>query len=93
MNYSFTDAKQKLFIEHGVDHVPCPVGAHYVHGKVERKIREVKKSVSIAIQNERLSVVQWETLMVQIGNIINNMPIGIRNKVTDLMRKLSRILL
>ena len=84
MNYSFTDAKQKLFIEHGVDYVPCPVGAHYVHGKVERKIREVKKSVSIAIQNERLSVVQWETLMAQIGNSINNMPIGIRNKVTDL---------
>ena len=84
MRYSFVDAKQKLFVEYGVDYVPCPVGAHYVHGKVERKIREVKKSVSISIQNERLSVVQWETLMAQIGNSMNNMPIGLRNKVSDL---------
>ena len=84
MSYSFVDAKQKLFVEHGVDYIPCPVGAHYTHGKVERKIREVKKSVSITIQNEKLSVVQWESLMAQIGNSMNNMPIGIRSKVSNL---------
>ena len=63
MRYSFTDSKQKLFIEYGVEYIPCPVGAHYVHGKVERKIRQVKKCVGFNIQNERLSIVQWETLM------------------------------
>ena len=84
MAYSFVDAQQKLFVEHGVDYIPCPVGAHYIHGKVERKIREVKKSVSIAVQNDRLSIVQWETLMAQIGNSINNMPIGLKSKVSNL---------
>ena len=84
MTYSFSDAKQKLFVEYGVDYMPCPVGAHYVHGKVERKIREVRKSVEIAAKNERLSVVQWETLMAQISNSINNLPIGLKNRVSDL---------
>lgn len=84
MTYSFVDTKQKLFVEYGVDYIPCPVGAHYVHGKVERKIREVRKSVEIAVQNARLSVVQWETLMAQIANSINNLPIGLKSRVSDL---------
>ena len=50
MTYSFADAKQKLFVEYGVDYMPCPVGAHYVHGKVERKIREVRQSVHFCCQ-------------------------------------------
>ena len=84
MRYSFVDTKQRLFNEHGVDYIPCPVGAHYMHGKVERKIREVRKSVEIVVQNERLSVVQWETVMAQIGNSINNLPIGLKNRISDL---------
>ena len=84
MSYSFVDTKQRLFNEDGVDYIPCPVGAHYMHGKVERKIREVRKSVQIVVQNERLSVVQWETVMAQIGNSINNLPIGLKNRISDL---------
>ena len=45
MEYSFIDVQQNLSIEHGVDFKPCPVGAHNVHGKVERKIKQVKKSL------------------------------------------------
>ena len=70
--------------EFGVEYMPSPVGAHYNHGKVERKIREVKKCVQISAENERLSIVQWETLMSQIGNNINNLPIGLRNKVSNI---------
>ena len=84
MSYSFTDCKQKLSNEYGVQYLPCPVGAHYVHGKVERKIRQVKKCVNIHIQNERVSIVQWETLMQSISNSINNLPIGLKNKTEDL---------
>ena len=84
MRYSFTDVKQKLAFEYDVDYSPCPVGAHYVHGKVERKIQEVKKSVNICVQNERLSHIQWETLMHQIANSINNLPIGLKNLTSDL---------
>jgi hypothetical protein len=79
MNYSYTDTKQRLSFQYGVDFSPCPVGAHYVHGKVERKIREVKKSVDIHVHNQRLSTLQWETLMHQISNSINNLPIGLKN--------------
>ena len=67
MRYSFTDTKHRLFEGYGVDYRPCPVGAHYMHGKVERKIKEVKKSVQINVQNERLSLIQWETLMHPIA--------------------------
>ena len=67
MKYSFTDTKNRLFTEYDVDFRTCPV-----HGKVERKIKEVKKSVQINVKNERLSLIQWETLMHQISNSINN---------------------
>ena len=62
----------------------CPVGAHYVHGKVERKIKQVKKCVDTNVNKERFSAMQWETLMAQISNSINNLPIGLKNKVEDL---------
>ena len=74
MEDSFSDIKHKLSVEYGVEYSPCPVGAHYVHGKVERKIREIRRSMEINIENERLSVIQWETLMQQICNSINNLP-------------------
>ena len=76
MTYSYVDSKQILFTIAGVEYKPCPTGAHYVHGRVERKIREVKKSVQISVENQRLSIVRWETLMAQIANSANNMPIG-----------------
>ena len=41
MTLSFYDIHNKLN-EFGVDFQPCPVGAHYMHGKVERKIKDVK---------------------------------------------------
>ena len=84
MNYSFIDAKQQLSSEFGVQYIPCPVGAHYVHGKVERKIRQVKSSLTVNMVNERLSIIQWETLMQQLSNSINNLPIGLKSKVEDI---------
>ena len=83
MEYSFVDSKQILSVEHGVDFSPCPVGAHNFHGRVERKIREVRKSVQVSVQKERLSIVQWQTLMSQISNSINNMPIGLKSKPSN----------
>ena len=81
MTYSFTDSKQRLSVEYGVQYMAFPVGAHYVHGKVEREIRDIKKCIKINVQNERLSIIQWETLMCCISNSINNLPIGLGNKV------------
>ena len=52
--------------------------------KVERKIQHIKNSIVKNIHKERLSTLQWETLGIQITNSINNMPIGLGNKVESL---------
>ena len=84
MVLSFSDIQQKLSVEYGVSFKPCPVGAHYVHGKVERKIRMIRSSIDKELNNQRLSLVQWETLGQQIANSINNLPLGLGNKCSDL---------
>ena len=55
MKLTFRDIQQKLS-EFGVDFQPCPVNAHYMHGKVERKIRHVKETFSKHLQNQRMSL-------------------------------------
>ena len=80
MVISFTDLQQKLSVEYGIDFNTCPVGAHYVHGRVERKIQDIKRSLSLIEQN-RLSIIQWESLGQQVANGINNMPIALGNEV------------
>ena len=45
MIITFTDVRTKLH-KFGVDYEVCPVGAHYMHGKVERKIQHVKQNFS-----------------------------------------------
>ena len=35
MIISFSDLQNKISTEYGIDFKTCPVGAHYVHGKVE----------------------------------------------------------
>ena len=84
MTISFYDLKHKLETEYGISFEACPVGAHYVHGKVERKIQQVKKSIEKEVVLQRLSILQWETLCCQIANSINNLPIGLGNKTEDL---------
>ena len=79
MILSFSDIKHKISFEYGVNFETCPVGAHYVHGKVERKIREIKRSLARNMNKQRLSVLQWETLIQQICNSINNVPIRLGN--------------
>ena len=83
MVISFSSIQHKLSCEYGVEFEPCATGAHYIHGKVERKIQQVKKSLMKTLDNNRLSVIQWETLAIKIANNINNLPIGIGNKTKD----------
>ena len=80
MVISFIDLQHRLSVEYGIDFKTCPVGAHYVHGKVERKIQDIKKSFAL-IEKNRLSIIQWESLGQQVANGINNMPIALGNKV------------
>ena len=72
MILSYTDLCQKLSTDYGVEFKTCPVGAHYVHGKVERKIQQVKKSLDKSFDKSRLSILQWETMAQQVSNSINS---------------------
>ena len=55
-----------------------------MHGKVERKIREINSSIEKSTINHRLSMLQWETLASSISNQINNLFIAIGDVVGDL---------
>ena len=83
MEICFSDVSNALH-EYGVSYELSPVGAHYMHGKVERKIRHIRDSFSKTLQNEKLSNIQWETLGDQVANAINNQPIAIGNVTQDL---------
>ena len=76
MMFSFRDAQQKLHIDNQVEFQTCPVGGHNMHGKVERKIRSIQESINKSLHNERLSVLQWETMVCQISNSINDLPLA-----------------
>ena len=80
MAISFIDIKHRLSFEYGVDFQTCPVGAHYMHGRAKRKILEVQRSMT-KVGHERLSIIQWETLLASIANTVNNLPLGLGNKV------------
>ncbi len=73
----FWDIRFKLHQSKSIDFEVCPVGGHNFNGKVERKIREIKKSITKAVSNCRLSLLQWETLGATIANSINNMPLAL----------------
>ena len=44
------------------------------------KIQDIKRSFKKNVNKNRLSVLQWETLVQQISNSINNVHIGLGNK-------------
>ena len=55
-----------------------------MHGRVERKIRHVKESLEKTVHNERLSVIEWETIGAEVSNSINDLPITLHNWSQDL---------
>ncbi|XP_057310088.1 uncharacterized protein LOC130648085 [Hydractinia symbiolongicarpus] len=83
MKLNFTDIKNALHLKMNVQFKTCPVGGHNFHGKVERKIKEIKASIEKNAHNERLSILQWETLSSIISNTINDLPLALENFVSD----------
>ena len=55
-----------------------------MHGRVERKIRQVRESLARALSNDRLGVLQWETLAATIANSIDNLPLSLGSRKADL---------
>ena len=66
-----------------VDFDTCPVGGHNFNGKVERRIRHVKESLEKNVSNQRLSILQWETISAEIANAVNDLPLALGNIVSD----------
>ena len=82
LRLNFKNIQNRLFCDVQVEFDVCPVSGHHMHGKVERKIREIKKSLSINLHNERLSVLHWETIASQIASTINDVPLAVQG-LTD----------
>ena len=84
MSLNMCNMRGALKRECGVDFDKCPVGGHNYQGKVERKIRVIKESISETAHLQRLTTLQWETLCSEIANSINNHPVAIGNETQDL---------
>ena len=70
-----------------VDFVTCPVGGHNYNRKVECRIKRVKESLEKTISNQRLSVLQWETVAADVSNAINDLPLALGNIGSDFETK------
>ena len=79
MKLEFRDLQFKLHKDVNVELEVCPVGGHNMHGKVERRIRHIKESLSKTMSNQRLSLMRWETIAATIANSINNLPLALGN--------------
>ncbi|XP_066933763.1 uncharacterized protein [Clytia hemisphaerica] len=82
MNVNLLDLQHHLS-KTKVDFQVCPVQGHNMNGKVERKIQEINNSISKSLNNQRLSILQWETLTASIANQINNLPLAIGDVTGD----------
>ena len=79
MKLNFQDIRHQLHVNVNVEFQLCPVGGHNMNGRVERKIREIKGSIIKSLENERISLLQWETLASEIANTINDLPLALGN--------------
>ena len=77
MKLSFLDIKNRLHRDMSVEFKVCPVGGHNVNGKVERRIRSMRESLGKTICNERMLMIQWETLGAQVANSLNDLPLAL----------------
>ena len=84
LRFDYKDIQFRLYKESNVEFDTCPVGGHNMNGLVERKIREVKKSIEKSLSNQRLSILQWETFASRAANSMNDLPLGIRDYDGDL---------
>ena len=79
MKISYRAFQSQLMKNQNIEFEVCPFQGHYMHDKVERKIREINQSIQTTLQNNRLSLLQLETLASTIANSINNLPLFLGN--------------
>ena len=79
MKLNFQDIRHQPHVNVNVEFELCLVGGHNTNGKVERKIREIKGSIKKSFENERISLLQWETMVSKIADTINGLPLALGN--------------
>ena len=65
-------------------HEICVTGSHEGQGLVERAIREIRKIFSAVFKGIQLSITGYSTAFAFIANELNNVPICLGNKYTNL---------
>ena len=68
----------------GIIHEVSPTAAHNYQGCVERSIKEVKKIFKMTFDGLKMDVLHYETAFSYVANEINNLPICMKSRVSDL---------
>ena len=76
MDIDWVDVKYQLHVNKRVTVETCPVGDHHQHGKVERKIQQIKLTLMRSLSGERLTSLGWQTVFDSAANAVNNLPIA-----------------
>ena len=84
MKLNFGDIRHQLHANANVEFQLYLVEGHNSNGKVERKIREIKGSITKSLENEIISLLQWKTLASEIANTINDLPLALRNITSEI---------
>ncbi len=86
MEISWIDVSTTLNSKYqvGVEFQACPVGGHNYHRQVERSIREIKKLFATVYKGIRLDIMGFETAFAWISNELNNLPLCLGARFTDL---------
>ena len=83
---SWTDITTSLTRQSGVgiEHEVCPPNAHYMHGCVERSIKEVKAILVKVFSTFTMSLFGFETAFAFAANELNCLPLSLGSKSDNL---------
>lgn len=86
MELSIMDISDFLSINHqvGIKFSTCPVAGHNAHGMVERSIKEIKSMLNKVYKGLKLDILSTETCFSWIASELNNLPICLGSRVSDL---------
>ena len=83
---SWADITNSLVREQGVgiDFEVCPPHAHYMHGVVERSIKDIKAVLETVFGGYKLSLFGYETAFAFAANELNCLPLSLGSRTDDL---------
>ena len=86
MELSLVDITNNLSVSYGVgvQHSTCPVGGHNQQGCVERSVKSVKSLMLKVYKGVRMDVMSYETCFAWISSNLNNLPIALGSRTSDL---------